>query len=94
MIRCAGILVLFFLFTACEDVIDVDTPTDDPRLVVEALIRVDDTESFLPVQVKVSLTNNFFEEIPVTDLESIIIIYEDSQIPYYTFFSCMFQIEF
>ena len=77
MVRSAGILILLVLCTACEDVIEVDTPTDDPRLVVEALIRVDDTESFLPVRVKVSLTNNFFEEIPVTDLESIIIIYEE-----------------
>ena len=65
------------LCMSCEDVIEVETPTDDPRLVVEALIRVDDTESFLPVRVKVSLTNNFFEEIPVTDLENIIIVYEE-----------------
>ena len=72
--------MIFFsmiLCISCEDVIEVDTPTDDPRLVVEALIRVDDNESFLPVQVKVSLTNNFFEEIPVTDVENIIIIYEE-----------------
>ena len=65
------------LCISCEDVIEVETPTDDPRLVVEALIRVDDNESFLPVRVKVSLTNNFFEEIPVTDLENIIIVYEE-----------------
>ena len=70
-------LLPLFLCISCEEVVDVETPTDDPRLVVEALIRVDDTESFLPVQVKVSLTNNFFEEIPVTDLESIVIFYEE-----------------
>lgn len=69
------LLSLFSL--SCEDVIDVETPTDVPRLVVEALIRVDDNESFLPVQVKVSQTNNFFEEIPVTELESIVILYEE-----------------
>ena len=66
-----------FLCISCEEVVDVETPTDDPRLVVEALIRVDDTESFLPVQVKVSQTNDFFEEIPVTDVESIVIFYEE-----------------
>ncbi len=71
----AMLLSLFSL--SCEDVIDVETPTDVPRLVVEALIRVDDNESFLPVQVKVSQTNNFFEEIPVTELESIVILYEE-----------------
>ena len=62
---------------ACEDVIDVETPTETPRLVVDALIRVDESESFLPVEVKVTLTDNFFNESPVTDLDNIIIIYEE-----------------
>lgn len=70
-------LLLSLCSLSCENVIDVETPTDVPRLVVEALIRVDDNESFLPVQVKVSQTNNFFEEIPVTELESIVILYEE-----------------
>lgn len=71
-------MILFiFVCTACEEVIDVETPTDEPRLVVEALIRVDETQSFLPVQVKVSLTDNFFGKTPATDLESIVIFYEE-----------------
>ena len=79
MQKMIGILFLLSLVfcVSCEEVVDVETPSEDPRLVVEALIRVDDTESFLPVQVKVSLTNNFFEEIPVTDVESIVIFYEE-----------------
>ncbi len=60
---------------ACEDVIDVEVPSEDPRLVVEALFRVDTTETFVPVEVRLSQTASFFEEIqPVTDAESVIII--------------------
>ena len=70
-------LAAMFLITSCEEVIEVETPTEDPRLVVNGLIRVDQTESFLPVEVRVSLTDNFFGENPATDLESIIIIYEE-----------------
>ena len=68
------LLVMIALASACEDVIDVDLPTGRPRLIVDALIRVDTTQAFLGVQVKVAETNNFFEEVPVTSLESIIII--------------------
>ncbi len=71
----AGILLI--LLTGCEDVIDVETPTEEPRLVVDGLIRVDESESFLPVEIKVSLTDNFFGEVPVTSLENILIIYEE-----------------
>ncbi len=72
---CYFILLGFILFTAsCEDVIEVNVPTGDTRLVVDAIIRVDTTQQFLGVEVKVTETSNFFEQIPVTSLESIIII--------------------
>ena len=70
-------LATALLFISCEEVVEVETPTEEPRLVVNGLIRVDQTESFLPVEVRVSLTDNFFGETPATDLESIIIIYEE-----------------
>ncbi len=60
-----------FLLPGCEDVIDVETPSREPRLIVEAVLRVDRDEEFFPVRVKVSETSNFFEEIPVTELELI-----------------------
>lgn len=71
------IICMICLSFSCEDVIEVDLPTEDPRLIIEALMRVDITEEFIPVEVKVSTTNNFFEKIPITSLESIIIIYEE-----------------
>ncbi len=71
------LLVLTGLTLACEDVIDVELPTTQQRLNVNALIRVDVSQAFIPIEVKVSLTNNFFEEIPITEAESIVIIAEE-----------------
>jgi len=74
MKKIAFILFLCIL-TNCEDVIEVDTPSEAPRLIIEALLRVDRNETYIPVEVKVSKTSNFFEEIPVTSVESILITY-------------------
>ncbi|MEJ2585220.1 MAG: DUF4249 family protein [Robiginitalea sp.] len=60
---------------ACEDVIDVEVPVEDPRLVVDALLRVDTTQTFVPVEVRLTQTAGFFDEIrPVTDADQVIII--------------------
>lgn len=65
------------LSTGCEDVIEVEVPEEPPRLQVEALIRVDTTEAFLPIEIKVSETASFFGEIrPVNDVEEMVIIIE------------------
>ena len=69
------ILGLLVALTGCEDVIDVEVPTTAPRLIVNGLLRVDESLEFIPVEIKVTETNNFFEETPVTQLESAIIIY-------------------
>ena len=71
-----GIAYLFLLLSSCEDVIDVETPSAPPRLVVEALFRVNENEPFIPVEVKVRLTDNFFSTLPVTELERIVILIE------------------
>lgn len=76
-LRAVGILTVtafIFILFGCEDVIQVDTPSEPPRLNVDALFRVDINEEFIPVEVKVTETDNFFGEVPVTSLESIIII--------------------
>ncbi|MCE2611617.1 DUF4249 domain-containing protein [Flavobacteriaceae bacterium D16] len=74
-------LFIFFMvyagmMTSCEDVIEVDLPTGDSRLIVDGLIRVDTTKTYIPVSIKVSESTGFFEEIPAASLENIIIIYE------------------
>lgn len=69
----ALLLLLLPFFQGCEDVIDAETTTQPPKLNVEALMRVDLGEDYVPVVVKVAETSNFFGEIPVTELENIVI---------------------
>lgn len=69
------IIGMLFALSGCEDVIDVEVPTTEARLIVNGLLRVDESQQFVPVEIRVTETNNFFEETPVTSLESAIIIY-------------------
>ncbi|MEX0289384.1 MAG: DUF4249 family protein [Flavobacteriaceae bacterium] len=71
-----GLILLYLL--ACEDVVEIDTPSEPPRLVVKALLRVDINAPSFPVEIKVSQTDNFFGTIPVTELERIVILIEES----------------
>lgn len=72
-IRCL-ILILLLNTSSCEEVIDVDIPTGESRLIVDAFTRVGVDDELIPFEIKVTTTNNFFEEIPVTELESIVIL--------------------
>lgn len=67
--------VLFFSVLACEDIVDVDLPQTESRLIVNAVFRVDITEEFVPVEVRVSETSSFFEQNEPTELSSAIIFY-------------------
>jgi len=66
-----GVFLIIGILTSCEDVIDVELPPDVPKINIDALFRVDIDEEFVPVEVKVTLTNNFEDEIPVTNVEPI-----------------------
>ncbi len=72
------LLVSLFALIAfgCEDVIDIETPSEPPRLIINGILRVDEAEQFVPVEIRVTQTNNFFGATPVTSLESAIIIIE------------------
>ncbi|WP_255444087.1 DUF4249 family protein [Robiginitalea sp. SC105] len=61
------------LLGACEEVVEVETPQEPPRLVVGGLLRVDASEPFVPVRIQLSETAGFFGERPVTDAEAAII---------------------
>ncbi|WP_340203244.1 DUF4249 family protein [Ascidiimonas sp. W6] len=65
------ILTASLLITACEDVIDVEVTSEEPRLIIDALIRVDPNEEFTKVVVKVSQTSSFFESTTPVTLEQI-----------------------
>ncbi len=60
----------------CEDVIEVDLPAAEPRLVVEGLIRVDLEEAFLPVRIRLTESAGFFEPLPATQAEVALIYVE------------------
>ena len=67
--------VISLCFFSCEDVIDVDLPETETRLVVNGLLRVDFGEQFVPVEIRVTESSSFFEENQVTTLEDALIIY-------------------
>ncbi len=71
------ISLLTLFLAACEEVVDIDTPSEPPRLIVEGLIRVDTTEQYIPVEVKFLLTDNFFGTSPATQVQSAQILIEE-----------------
>lgn len=72
------ILLLSIFFTSCEDVVDVDLSPEPPRLVVDALIRVDTSQNLTEANIRVSLTSSFFGEIQPADIESMQIQNEET----------------
>ena len=65
------IVLMVIPFLGCEDVVDIDPPTEAPRLIVDALIRVDSGQPNTVIRVKVSETQSFFEDLVPADLEQI-----------------------
>ena len=71
-------IALFFVtFISCEDVIEVDVPSEPPRLTVDALIRINADEPISTARVKVGLTSSFFESVTVAEVDEIRIINTD-----------------
>lgn len=66
-----SLVLISFGFMGCEDVIIVDVPSELPRLIIDALIRVDTSEAITVARVKVSETNAFFENLPPAGLQQI-----------------------
>jgi hypothetical protein len=54
-----GLLLWVSLFSSCEDVIEVDLPQSEPRLVIDALIRIPASEDYFPVMVRLTTTAPF-----------------------------------
>lgn len=68
-------VLLITIITACEEVIEVDLPETETRLVVNGIIRVDETLEFVPVAIKVAESSVFFEDNEIATLESAVIFY-------------------
>tara|TARA_R110002153_G_scaffold45318_4_gene127860 strand:+ start:329 stop:1249 length:921 start_codon:yes stop_codon:yes gene_type:complete len=75
MIRYFLLLLTLTLFISCEDVIDVDLPENENRLIVNGVIRVDETQDYLPVEIRVSESSSFFENNTIASIKSAIIYY-------------------
>jgi len=67
------VVFLVLAFSNCEDVIDINIPSEEPRLIIDAVIRIDTSLAFQTIRVKVGLTDAFFGEVAVTDLKQITI---------------------
>ncbi len=68
------ILLLLAVITgiiSCEDVIDIDPPAEQPRLVVDGLVRVNPEDPFFRLGIQVSETSAFSGKVPPTDLKQI-----------------------
>lgn len=65
------LLLIITCFTSCEDVVEVALPSDEPRLVLDALIRVDTSAVTIPIKVEARLTTNFFEDNSPASLDLI-----------------------
>ncbi|MEC7265507.1 MAG: DUF4249 family protein [Bacteroidota bacterium] len=68
-------VVVALFFISCEDVIDVELPDVETRLVVGALLKVDKSKEFVDVRVAMKETSSYFEDNQPTQVESAVIYY-------------------
>ena len=64
---------VLLLLTSCEDVVEIDAPSEPPRLSVDALIRINENDFATNVVITAGLTSSFFGNISPANLDSIII---------------------
>ncbi len=68
------------LLFGCQETISVDLPTEEPRLILDAIIRVNDpTQVVSAIDVKASLSSSFFEENVPANLTEIRLTNNSSQ---------------
>lgn len=68
-------ILTFTAITSCEDVVDVNLPEVETRLVVDGLLRVDKSEEFVDVRITMRETSVFFDENQPTQVENAVINY-------------------
>lgn len=68
--------ILFLCLSyGCQDVIEVQVPIDQPRLVVDALLRIDDIQNpTTVVRITTSITSSFFGDITPAQVDQISIL--------------------
>ncbi len=63
--------VLSLIWSSCQEVITVELPNQEPKLIVDALIRIDTTISSTLVTVSIRQTSDFFGEISPVSVNQI-----------------------
>jgi hypothetical protein len=64
-------LVLLVCLSSCEDVVEIDLPENTPRVILDAIIRIDPTEPLSSMRLKASTTSPFFESNETATLTSL-----------------------
>ena len=64
-------LLLLLTAISCEDVVDIDLPENTPRIILDAIIRIDPSEDFSYFRLKASTTSSFFESNQTAELTSL-----------------------
>lgn len=68
------------LLLGCQDVIDVALPTEEPRLVIDGLIRINDmNQPLVSVKIRASLSSSFFDSVQPARLQEITLINTDTK---------------
>ena len=85
MMRIVILLFVFAVFTSCEEVVDIELNTSEPRLVIEAnIILLEDGTSNSTV--KLTLTAPFFDnQIPEVDDASVVITADNGMVYPFTY---------
>ncbi|WP_228235748.1 DUF4249 family protein [Allomuricauda sp. M10] len=68
-------VVVALTFISCEDVIDVELPEVETRLVVGGILKVDKSQEFVDVRIAMKETSSYFEDNQPTQVESAVIYY-------------------
>jgi len=67
------LLLLSVFLVSCEDVVEVNLDEEPPRLIVDALIRVDIDEDLTEANIEISVSDSFFGEIQPAMVDELII---------------------
>jgi hypothetical protein len=59
------------LWSSCQEVITVELPNQEPKLIVDALIRLDTTQNTTLVTIEIRQTSDFFGEITPVSVDQI-----------------------
>ena len=68
------------ILLGCQDVIDIELPTEEPRLVIDGVIRITDMHSpFITVRIQAGLSSSYFDSVQPTRLQGITLTNTDTE---------------